>query len=370
MRGAALGLVTWCAAAGAGCAAAPVGPAAQAPASAPAGAASTLASPAAAPDGGSREAAGLALAPALPPPADAAASMPSPADPVASLPLPSSLPSPAAPPEGAPSAPPLARVLLVDEPPFSPVYAHRALAAGPPAPSRSRRRGRRGRPYHGAPRVVVDADQLPEDAELQRAARDRGYWPFRVCFEEGLRRLPDLGGTVTLRLQLSPSGAGTAEVAATTLRDEVVAACLAREATSLRLPPGSDEPRVTVLRITLGAGDDPVFVPPAVRNAQALQQALRAPWTAVEQCFSDGLSKDPGAGGRMELRFRVHPSGAVVEVAEGDTRFRDIDVTRFVLGVYRAASLPPLDRPGREAAARDSSFVYALHFEAAAAPRP
>jgi hypothetical protein len=55
----------------------------------------------------------------------------------------------------------------------------------------------------------------------------------------------------------------------------------------------------------------------------------------------------------------------VHEVAEAGTHFRDVDVTRCVLGVYRAASLPALGAPGRDAA-----FVYALHFEAAPATDP
>jgi hypothetical protein len=209
---------------------------------------------------------------------------------------------------------------------------------------------------------VPGADRDGAPAELQRAARNLGYWPFRTCFEEGLRRAPELGGTVTVRLRLTPGGVDGADVAASTVRDPVVAACVAREAGHLRLA-GGDPPRTSALEVTLGAGDEPVFVPPPVHNAQALRQALREPWSAVEQCFAGALTRAPDAGGRMELRFRVQPSGAIREVAEADTRFPDFDVTRCVLAVYRAAALPAFQAP-----AHDETFVYALHFEAAPAP--
>jgi hypothetical protein len=208
---------------------------------------------------------------------------------------------------------------------------------------------------------VPDADQDPAEGELQRAARDQGYWPFRGCFEEGLRRAPDLGGAVTVHLRFSPGGANSADVAASTVHDPVVVACLAREAGHMRLP-ANDLSRAAVLQITLGAGDEPVFIPPPIRNAQAWRQALRGSWSAVEQCFADVLAKTPDAGGRMELRFRVKPDGVIAEVAEADTRFRAIDVTRCVLGVYRAANLP-----GVAVSGGDATFVYPLHFEAAPA---
>jgi hypothetical protein len=79
----------------------------------------------------------------------------------------------------------------------------------------------------------------------------------------------------------------------------------------------------------------------------------------VEQCYASELSRHPDAGGRMELRFRAHPDGAIDEVSEGDTRFEDVDVTRCVLGVYRTSRLPQMHHRSH-----DTTFVYALHFEA------
>src|SRR5207237_2054183 len=116
-----------------------------------------------------------------------------------------------------------------------------------------------------------------------------------------------------------------------------------------------------------GTGDEPVFAPPPLANAAPLREALRGSWNSVERCYADRLAKAPDVGGRMELHFRVQSSGEVAEVAEGEPRFGDLEVTRCVLGVYRATRLPAevSSRRGREHGSRSTAeFVYALHFEA------
>jgi hypothetical protein len=44
---------------------------------------------------------------------------------------------------------------------------------------------------------VADASGGASAAELQRVARNVGYWPFRHCYEEGLRRDQKMGGKVS-----------------------------------------------------------------------------------------------------------------------------------------------------------------------------
>jgi hypothetical protein len=217
---------------------------------------------------------------------------------------------------------------------------------------------------------VPGADHDETAAALQRDARSVGYWPFRACFEEGLRRAPDLGGAVTVRLRARARHEpyDGAEVAASTLADTVVAACVAREAGLLHLRVSAEIEDASLLtprtlRVTLGPGDDAVLSPPAVPQAEEIRDALRAFWPAVERCYAAIFPTSPDAGGRLELRLRLGAGGRVAEIVEGETRFRPAQVTECVLAVYRGARLP-----GMEASRHDRAFVYPLHLEAMSEP--
>jgi len=270
-------------------------------------------------------------------------------------------PPPAA--EPAPAAPPKPLVVLADELPYR--WSHLVAKEASERPHGSRaKRSHGGRPYHPGPGVVVDTTEDqggPGTAEVQRVARSTGYWPFRRCYEEGLRRDPGLAGKVSVDVAVAANGVvERAEVVSATLRDESVALCIGREAAHLALPHG-ESPTKTTIDISLSAGDEPVTVPRPAPHADELREALRASWPAVERCYASELSKRPGVGGRMELRFRGRSSGEIVEVTEeGEPRFADIDVTRCVLGVYRSTRLPP----ARVCTARETTFGYAIHFEA------
>jgi len=273
-------------------------------------------------------------------------------------------PAEAAPKPGAteimPAPPP--RVLITDELPYKATHS-RALEQ-PEHARKSHKHGRHGRPFHPAPGIVVDvtgATGATSAADLQRAARNLGYWPFRHCYEEALERNQQLSGSVSLSLsRLADPSTTEAQVAGSTIKDEMVPLCVAREAQHLTLP-WAEAPADThaEMKVTLSTGDEPVPVPRAVPHAEELRHALRASLPAVQQCFSTGLARHPDDGGRMELRFRTKSSGEILEVSEDEPRFSDVEVTRCVLGVYRTAKLPPMhgDHAG--------TFVYALHFEAA-----
>jgi hypothetical protein len=270
--------------------------------------------------------------------------------------------------EPVPAAPLTPHVVLVDELPYrwSPGHGegtslHSDAAEHPHA--QSRRHGHGARPYHPAPGVVVDVTEGQGGAvaaDLQRAARSAGYWPFRRCYEDGLRRDPVLSGRVSLDVLVSAGGTvDHASVASATLRDESVALCLTREASHLTLSSPRESPTKVEVAVTLSSGDEPVVAPRPVPHADELREALRAAWPAVEQCYVAELAKHPDIGGRLELRFHARPSGQIVEVAEeGENRFADVDVTRCVLGVYRTTKL------ARIHSARDPRFGYAIHLEA------
>jgi hypothetical protein len=125
----------------------------------------------------------------------------------------------------------------------------------------------------------------------------------------------------------------------------------------MSFPPGESTTNAA-MDVRLGTGDEPVPVIRPVPHSEELREGLRASWPSVQQCYASEVAGHPDAGGRMDLRFRLGAAGEVVEVEEdGVTRFANVDVTRCVLGVYRAAKLPAV-APGSP-----RSFVYSLHFE-------
>jgi hypothetical protein len=219
-----------------------------------------------------------------------------------------------------------------------------------------RKRGASTRPYHPDPGIIVD---VPNQAEVQKVARAKGYNPFRHCYEEGLRRNQHLSGKVTMDFTLGADGAVMgAHKTASTLSDESVNQCVVREASHLVLAkPDAANPAVT-MSVTLSPGDEPVPVPHAAPHADKLRDSLRAKWSGVEVCYKLGLDRHADLGGRMEIKFKAKANGEIVEAAEGETKFSDVEVTKCVLGVYRTAKLPKIG--GK----KDTTFVYALHLEA------
>jgi hypothetical protein len=265
---------------------------------------------------------------------------------------------PAPPPLPAPAAVP--HVVLVDELPFR--ATHTRAREVPEHAHHGKKKGRHGRPFHPAPGIVVDVTDATGGATaevLQRDARNAGYWPFRHCYEEGLRRDQHAGGKVSLDIGVAPGGAvQSANVTGATLHDESVILCVAREASHLSLAAGEAQ-ATAKMDVSLATGDEPVPVPHAAPHADDLRDALRASWPAVKQCYANQAAARPGVGGRMELRFRMRSNGEIAEVTEEEPRFGDVEVTRCVLGVYRTARLPAIGHGSHE-----STFIYPMHFEA------
>ena len=271
-------------------------------------------------------------------------------------------------PEVMPTAPPPAplRVLLVDEAPYKATHARARELPEHEHGRHTTKKGRHGRLFHPAPGIVVEVSNAQggtNAADLQRAARNVGYWPLRHCYEEGLRRNQQLAGSVSFEIGRQ-SGDGATQLTESTVRDESVTLCVLREARHLQLPWGEGGETMADMKVTLATGDEPVPTPHAVSHSDELREALHASWPAVQQCYASELAKHPDAGGRMELKFRAKSSGEILDVSEEEPRFGDVDVTRCVLGAYRTAKLPHLH--GSHA----GTFVYALHFESAPAAAP
>jgi hypothetical protein len=252
-------------------------------------------------------------------------------------------------------------LLLADEPP--------ALVSrgGQPAmiwPARPHHKRRPGRPYHPDPRVVIDVTRSggAVATELQRTARDAGYWPFRRCYEDGLRRDQELSGKVSLVLAGSPGGqVEDAPAAGTTFQDKIVVACVKREARHLPLPPSESDAGAT-MDVTFGAGDEPVAVPLPAGRGLGLRGALEGVWPEARQCYSRALAVDPNVGGRIEILFHVDVHGEVTEVSGSGSQVAGSGLATCLIEAYRAAHLafPEGSGPRR--------FVYALHLETDATP--
>jgi hypothetical protein len=218
------------------------------------------------------------------------------------------------------------------------------------------------KPPHPAPRVKVDVVQVRghiEEAGVLRTARDKGYWPFRLCYEDGLRGAPKLHGIVRFRVTLGPGGTPRAVRKVSAEMDDVqVTSCVLKAARSLALAaPERGTPEVT-LEVSFWPGDAPVrsaSSPRATDAPDALVAALRSRWPAVRACYAEGLRRTPGLWGRLAMRLRVTSAGKVIEAAETESHFPDHDVTECALRVYERAGLSPF---GGE----DRVIVYPLRF--------
>jgi hypothetical protein len=203
---------------------------------------------------------------------------------------------------------------------------------------------RGARPAHPAPRVKVDVTDVRGDAsgaDMQRAARLKSYWPFRICYEQGLRRMQKLHGTIKLRLTIGPSGrpSGVQQLASE-LKDPAVVSCVVQSAMALGLPaPASGAPQIT-LDVSLWPGDEPVSVTTSIRgknnapdDAPALVQTFRARDADVKACYAAGLRRHEGLWGRLALELRL-ASGKIDEVSEVESHFPDPEVTECVRKIF------------------------------------
>jgi hypothetical protein len=239
--------------------------------------------------------------------------------------------------------------------------------------------------YHPATRVRVDvrvlsgrlAKKTPRDRRTGRAvrvlseesflaqARRNGYWPFRLCFEDGLRRDPKQKGETFVRVRIDSGGrVGAASLGRTRLGDAKLAECLVGRVRTLSFTP---PPRRfdAELSIKLWPGDAPipsVAAPegsvvdnPGKLDGEAIRAVVADVFPSLTSCYADGLARDPGLWGRLELRVVLDERGGVERVAENESRFPDRSVTRCAIETLRAVSFAA-PRSGR------LTFVQGIRF--------
>ncbi len=209
-----------------------------------------------------------------------------------------------------------------------------------------------GKVPHPAPRIKVDVLKISghiSEAEVLRQARSKGYWPFRLCYEEGLRRSQKLHGTVHVRVTVGSSGTvRSAQKVAAEVDDPTVVGCVVKAAKGLSLPaPERGTPTVT-FEVSLWPGDDavhsfagsPEAKKPHAVDTTALLTALRDHLPEVRSCFAEGQKRQPGLWGRIGLRLRIRAAGEIVDVSEIESRFPDPAVTFCVMKTFAHTDVP------------------------------
>ncbi len=223
--------------------------------------------------------------------------------------------------------------------------------------------------YHPAPRVLVDVSirsgSLPKrsktksvfsEASLVAQTRNAGYWPFRICYEEGLRRDPALRGKTRVRFVVESNGHVKSErMAFTELKDHAVAKCLSARVRSIRFSPAPPRRVHADTTIDLNPGDAPL--PDSVRaetasvtsgdpagikmDQGAVTNALEERLGKVTTCYEEALARDPKLWGRVAMLMDVDAEGRVLRAAEYESHFPDPAVPACTVEALRGAVVPP-----------------------------
>ncbi len=225
--------------------------------------------------------------------------------------------------------------------------------------------------FHPGTRVIVHASvpggDIPERAPVDRRtgrptrtlsrsaivaqARRDGYWPFRLCMEDGLRRSADLAGKTVVDLSLSSSGrVSAARLVRADLDDDGVQRCLVAAARRLAFTPPPPRPLRVRLEVALSAGDAPVLrtgppegtEPPNAGRVDlaATRQALTTALPSLLECHADGLARDFGLWGRLQVLIELDERGVVVAVGEDESRFPDRVTSACACEALRRVSFP------------------------------
>jgi hypothetical protein len=225
--------------------------------------------------------------------------------------------------------------------------------------------------FHPGTRVIVELKLGPSRHRapgLERRylghARKYGYWPFRLCFEDGLRQNPKLHGRTEFGLTVDQRGRARAvRLVATRLEDQAVVACLADRVRELVFaPPARVDVRMTV---ELWPGDAPIEPSPpsdhrgrdnpGKLDTDAVLAVVRRAEPELRSCYDEALARDPELWGRLELRFDQDQEGRLGRLGEQQSHFPDRRAALCVVDALRILGWPR-PREGR------LSWVLGLRF--------
>jgi hypothetical protein len=203
---------------------------------------------------------------------------------------------------------------------------------------------------HPMPRVIIDVTSVTgphKQTEVERLLR-RNHW-IRVigCYRLGAYKNQALRGDTNVSFTISSAGAvKSPRVRSSSLTDEVVATCLARELTRLTLPRAPRSSKVTSM-IHVAPGDEPLPPPEeelvpgdGTMDLGEARQRVRLAAPQFELCYKRARLARPELWGRLVLRFHVTDEGKLDEVFETESRFSEGSTVRCVLRKARELSFP------------------------------
>ncbi len=213
--------------------------------------------------------------------------------------------------------------------------------------------------YHPATRVIVDAEagrthrtRIEKNPLFRRylaEIRNRGYWPYRICFESSAREGHSKGGDVWIQVRINKQGrVAAAKLLRASIDHKQIAQCILNETRSIRIVRTQPTGAILNLRIRVFPGDAPLPAPRklpennGVIEQGRLREALCSVETAIELCVRDGHTRDPRLWGRLATLLQFSKQGQVIRSEEYDSHFPDASVVKCADLAYRELRLAPL----------------------------
>ncbi|MGC4069331.1 MAG: hypothetical protein QM784_32715 [Polyangiaceae bacterium] len=215
--------------------------------------------------------------------------------------------------------------------------------------------------YHPGTRVIVDV--VLRGASRFRAQkggtnvgvrvlaglRNRGYWPFRNCFEQAAREQPDPGGKTELIATLAAQGNVVGvRLLRTHLKNRAIAQCIGRELRALRLDKPIGHRVDALITVSLWPGDLPLLPSPRQAKPELRQPAKYVDWdrplasllSVFRECLVPARQRDPKLWGRLSIAFSVDGEGRASDFAESLSQFGDERAKNCVVSVLAELSWP------------------------------
>lgn len=219
------------------------------------------------------------------------------------------------------------------------------------------------RNYHPGTRVIVEIGSLglprrevPKSSIIWQYLaefRNRGYWPYRTCFEATARDIPSKGGDTWIGVQVNARGRGvSSRFLKSNINRPQIADCIVRATRliSLRRPPQRWANFTLLVRVF--AGDAPLTASTSIDaksstiDQHAFTTAFRPIQKSIEECVRTGLDRDPKLWGRMALLLYLDNHGRVARATEHESHFPDPSVVKCSVDAAQTLWLPNATKGG------------------------